>query len=59
MTQISKDAHETLNMNRSKTADILKAEDQTAFIQSNYISNFAQFPIYNNTYTEYLPMGEP
>lgn len=58
MTQISKDAYSTLNTDHNKTVEKLKNEDKTAFIQSNYISNFAQFPVYDNTYTEYLPSGE-
>ncbi len=58
MTQISKDAYSTLNIKKNPIAEKLKNEDITAFIQSNYISRFANFPIYENTYTEYLPSGE-
>ena len=58
MTRISKDAYATLNLKDNKTADRLKDEDKTAFTQSNYISKFANFPVYENTYTEYLSSGE-
>lgn len=58
MTQISEDAYSTLNLKENPVAEKLKNEDKTAFVQSNYISKFANFPVYENTYTEYLPSGE-
>jgi len=58
MTQISEDAYSTLNTKNNEIAERLKKEDKTAFIQSNYISKFANFPVYDNTYTEYIPSGE-
>lgn len=36
----------------------LPAQQSTAATQSHYISNYAHCPPYQNTHTEYLPMGE-
>ena len=38
--------------------DKLKEESQTAAAQSRYILNYALCPPYENTYTEYFPLGE-
>ena len=58
MTKISEDAYSTLNTKTNPVAEKLRNEDKAAFIQSNYISKFANFPVYENTYTEYIPSGE-
>ncbi len=33
-------------------------ENKTAYNQSHYIENYSDSPLFNNTYTKYLPMGE-
>lgn len=38
--------------------DEVKFENEDATNQSKYIQNYAYAPIYNNTVTEYLPIGE-
>lgn len=38
--------------------DKLKAENPVAAGQSQYITNYAYSPLYQNTYTQYLPLGE-
>ena len=58
MTRISSDAYKTLNLKDNTVSKKLEDEDKTAFVQSNYINKFANFPVYDNTYTEYLPSGE-
>lgn len=58
MTRISEDAYTSLNKKTNPIAERLKSEDPIAHSQSNYIAKFANFPICDNTYTEYLPSGE-
>lgn len=58
MMRISEDAYKTLNKNQNSADKKLKSEDPAAYSQSYYISRFANFPVCENTYTEYLPSGE-
>ena len=58
MAKISDSAYATFKTERNTIAEELKNEDPLAFTQSNYISKYANFPIYKNTYSEYLPSGE-
>lgn len=38
--------------------DEIEGQNQTAANQSRYIKNYAGYPPYKNTFTEYLPIGE-
>lgn len=45
-------------LNSDSLIDELRTNNEVAMVQSRYIFNASYCPPYNNTYTEYLPLGE-
>ena len=57
MEQVGDTYIRTLTRN-STVVQSLKEENMNAYHQSHYISEYAYSPIYQNTYSEYYPIGE-
>jgi cardiolipin synthase len=57
MSQITDKMKECLHQNQ-ETLNFLQQDNNVAFNQGKYIEKYTLCPLYNNSYTEFLPSGE-
>lgn len=57
MSRITDKMKECMNQNQ-ETLKLLKQDSNVAFNQGKYIEKYTMCPVYNNSYTKFLPSGE-